>query len=224
MEDDELSMMIGTHFSSSQTPMIATTHEDISSISDLVEEPCVRIALQGRMDLQIQEERHDLELVEKTHIYQYEEREQPLLEIPLLDQVMEIDNLIGYSLPGPVHSDEGALYMGRDDHISCLDTSVWGPGAYDISRVSAQEDTTSQTGYNVIQMGVAVGDGVQSCWHRGKTQGSALTVHQQALTTGPFDNTCKVDEVSLEVAIGGCRTQVSTTRGNAKWIQGNTLT
>jgi hypothetical protein len=53
MEDDDLSMTTVTHFSSSQTPMIATTHEDISSISDLVEEPCVRIALQGHMDLQI---------------------------------------------------------------------------------------------------------------------------------------------------------------------------
>jgi hypothetical protein len=53
MQDDELSMMTVTHFSSSQTPMIATTHEDISNIFDLVEEPCVRIALQGHMDLQI---------------------------------------------------------------------------------------------------------------------------------------------------------------------------
>jgi hypothetical protein len=51
MEDDDLSMTTVTHFSSSQTPMIATTHEDISSIFYLVEEPCVRIALQGHMNL-----------------------------------------------------------------------------------------------------------------------------------------------------------------------------
>jgi hypothetical protein len=57
---------------------------------------------------------------------------------------------------------------------------------------------------------------------QGQTQGSTLTVHQQALTTGPFGNTCGADAVSPEVAIGGCRTQVSTTRGNAKWIQNNT--
>jgi hypothetical protein len=31
--------------------------------------------------------------------------------------------------------------------------------------VSAEEDTTSHTGYSVIRMGVAVGDGVQ--WHTG---------------------------------------------------------
>jgi hypothetical protein len=55
--------------------------------------------------------------------------------------------------------------MGRDDHISCLDTSIWDPGAHDISRMSAREVTTSHTGYNTIQMGVAVGDGVQ--WHIG---------------------------------------------------------
>jgi hypothetical protein len=56
---------------------------------------------------------------------------------------------------------------------------------------------------------------------QGHTQGSTLIAHQQALTIGPFGNTCEVDEVSPEVAIGGCRTHVSTTRGNAKWIQRN---
>jgi hypothetical protein len=82
------------------------------------------------------------------------------LEIQLLVHVVEIDSLIGYSLPRPVYSDEDALLIGRDDHISCLDTSVWDPGADDISRVSAQEDKAAHTGYNVIQMGLAVGDGV----------------------------------------------------------------
>jgi len=33
--------------------------------------------------------------------------------------------------------------------------------------------------------------------------GSILTLHQQTLTTVPFDNTCGADEVSPEVAIGG---------------------
>jgi hypothetical protein len=55
----------------------------------------------------------------------------------------------------------------------------------------------------------------------GKTQGLARRVHQQSLTIGPFGNTCEVDVVSLEVAIGGCRTHVSTTRRNAMWIQSN---
>jgi hypothetical protein len=59
------------------------------------------------------------------------------------------------------------------------------------------------------------------CWHRGRPRVQLLQVHQQTLTTGPFGNTCEADAVSPEVAIGGCRTQVSTTRGNAKWIQDN---
>jgi hypothetical protein len=59
---------------------------------------------------------------------------------------------------------------------------------------------------------------------QGQTQGLVLKMYQQALTTGPFGNTCKENAVSPEVAIGGCKTQVSTTRGNEKWIQGNTLT
>jgi hypothetical protein len=57
---------------------------------------------------------------------------------------------------------------------------------------------------------------------QGKTQGLSLIVHQQALITIPFRNTYEADEVSPEVAIGGCRTQVSTTRGNASGIRETT--
>jgi hypothetical protein len=41
---DELPMMTATHLSYFQTPMIATTHEDINGISDMMEEPCVKNA------------------------------------------------------------------------------------------------------------------------------------------------------------------------------------
>jgi hypothetical protein len=51
---------------------------------------------------------------------------------------------------------------------------------------------------------------------QGKTQGSMLQqCTNKTLTTVPFGNTCEADAVSLEVAIGGCRTQVSTTRENS---------
>jgi hypothetical protein len=43
MDDDDIYMMTVTHFPSSKTPMIATTHEDINGISNMVEDPCVRI-------------------------------------------------------------------------------------------------------------------------------------------------------------------------------------
>ena len=145
MEDDELPMMREPHFSSSQSYMLATTHEDISGIPDMVEEPCVGIVHKGHMDLQTQEERYGLEIVDLTHTYQYEESESPLLEIPLMDQVVETDSLLGHLLPGSIYSDEDALLIGRDDHSTCLDTSVWDPGADDISRVSAQEDTAAHT-------------------------------------------------------------------------------
>jgi hypothetical protein len=46
-----------------------------------------------------------------------------------------------------------------------LDTSIWDRGAYVSSRMSAQEDTTSHTRYNVIQWEIAIGDGVK--WHKG---------------------------------------------------------
>jgi hypothetical protein len=57
---------------------------------------------------------------------------------------------------------------------------------------------------------------------QGKTQGSTLTMHQQTLTTGPFSNTCEADAVSPKVAIGGCMTHSSTTRGNAIGIKETT--
>jgi hypothetical protein len=102
MEDDELPMMSEPHFSSSQSPMLAMTHEDISGIPDMVEEPCVGIVHKGHMDVQTQEERYGLELFDLTHTHQYEESESPLLEIPLMDQVVETDNLWGHLLSGSI--------------------------------------------------------------------------------------------------------------------------
>ena len=85
MEDDEFPMRSEPHFSSSQSPMLATTHEDISAIPDMVEQPCMGIVHKEHMDLQTQEERYGLELVDLTHTYQYEESESPLLEILLME-------------------------------------------------------------------------------------------------------------------------------------------
>jgi hypothetical protein len=48
---------------------------------------------------------------------------------------------------------------------------------------------------------------------QGKTQGSAPRAHQQALTIGPFENTCEADVVSPKVAMGSFRTHMSTTKG-----------
>jgi hypothetical protein len=76
-----------------------------------------------------------LETIDLTHVY--EESGSPILETPLFDQVVDIDNLMGHLLPGPVCSDEDALLIGQDDHITCLDTSIWDIGADDSSRVSA---------------------------------------------------------------------------------------
>jgi hypothetical protein len=38
---------------------------------------------------------------------------------------------------------------------------------------------------------------------QGQTQGSASEAHQQALTIGPFGNTCEADAVSPEEAMWG---------------------
>jgi hypothetical protein len=44
-----------------------------------------------------------------------------------------------------------------------MDTSAWDPGTYDISIVSAQEDTVVHIGYIVVQIEAVVYDDVQ--WH-----------------------------------------------------------
>ena len=53
----------------SQILMIDMTQEDISSILEVVEEPCVAFEHKGHMDLQAQEERHGLEPVDYIHTY-----------------------------------------------------------------------------------------------------------------------------------------------------------
>jgi hypothetical protein len=55
---------------------------------------------------------------------------------------VETDRLMEHLLPGSACIDEDALFSSQDDHSTCLDTSIWDPGADDSSRVSAQEDTT----------------------------------------------------------------------------------
>jgi hypothetical protein len=142
--------------------MIATSHEDISGISDMMEEPSVRDAHHGHMDPQTQEEKHDLETVDLTHTDQHEEMESPLLETPLVEQIVETDRLMGHLLSGSACINEDALFISQDDHSTCLDTSIWDRGADDSSRVSAQEDTTAHTGYSMIQRELAIGDVMQS--------------------------------------------------------------
>jgi hypothetical protein len=149
----------------SQTLMIDMTQEDISGILDVVEEPCVVFEHKGHMDLQTQEERHDLEPVDYIHTYQYGESESPLLGSPLIDQVGETDKLMGHLLSGPVYSDEDTFLVGRDDHITCMDTSVWDPGADDISRSECTGGYNCTYRIQWIQMEVALGDDVQ--WHTG---------------------------------------------------------
>jgi hypothetical protein len=130
--------------------------------------------------------------LDPTHTYQYEESGSLPLETPLFDQVGETSSLMGHLLPGPTYSDEDALLIGRDSHSTCLDTSVWDPGADDSSRVSAQKDTTSHTGYSVIRREIAVGDGVQ--WHTGgpssivdKGQFSALSFAESVVGDSRVD-------------------------------------
>jgi hypothetical protein len=72
-------------------------------------------------------------------------------------------------------------FIGQDDHSMCLDTSIWDSGADASSRVSAQEDTTAHTGYNMIQRELAVEDDVQS--HIG---GPSSTVDRGQLSTLSF--------------------------------------
>jgi hypothetical protein len=50
LRSDEFPMMVVTRLSSFQTPLIATSHEDMSGRSDMIEEPCVREAHHEHVD------------------------------------------------------------------------------------------------------------------------------------------------------------------------------
>jgi hypothetical protein len=187
---DEVPMVTVTHLVPSQTPMIAMTQEDISGIIDIVVEPCAWIAHQGQMDLH---ERHDLERVDLTQAY--EESGSSLLETPLFGQVVETDSLMGHLLPGSVGSDGDVPLNGQSDPSTCLDTSLWDPGANDSSRVTAQEDTTAHTRYNMIQRELAVGDDVQP-----HTGGPSSTVDRGQFSVLSF----------LESVVGDSRVDTSS--------------
>jgi len=65
---------------------------------------------------------------------------------------------MGNLLLGLVYSKDDTFLVGRDDHVTCMDTYVWDPYPNDISRVSAHEDTAVHTRYSVIHMEVAAGE------------------------------------------------------------------
>jgi hypothetical protein len=102
-----------------------------------------------------------LETKDYIHTYQYGESESPLLGRPLIDQVVDTNRSMGCLLPGLVYSDDDAFLVGCNDHITCMDTSVWDSGAEDISRVSAQEDTIERIGYKVFHIETSIYDDVQ---------------------------------------------------------------
>jgi hypothetical protein len=91
--------------------------------------------------------------------------ESQLLETPLVEQVAEADRLMEHLLPGSPYIDEDELFSSQDDHSMCLDTTIWDPSAEDSSRLSAQEDITTHTGYSVSQGEMESSDGMQ--WHTG---------------------------------------------------------
>jgi hypothetical protein len=165
LRDDELPMGVVTHLSPVQTPMIATSHEEISGTSGMMDEPSVRDSHHGQLDPQIQEEVQEIHAVDPTHTGQLEEMESQLLETPLVEQIAEADRWMEHLLLGSDCIDEDALFSIRDDHSMCLDTTIWDPGADDSSRLSAQEDTATHTGYSVSQGEMVSSDGMQ--WHPG---------------------------------------------------------
>jgi hypothetical protein len=161
LRDDELPMRVVTHLSPFQTPMIARSHEEISGMSDLMDEPIVRVAHHGHVDPPSHEEMQGVQIGDLTHTDQLEEIESQLLETSLVEHIVEVDRLMEHLLPRLAYSDEDALFSSPDDHSMCLDTVIWDPGIDDSSRLSAQEDTTAHTRYSMTHRELAVEDDVQ---------------------------------------------------------------
>jgi hypothetical protein len=198
--DDELPMGVVAHLSPVQTPMIATSHEEISGTTGMMDEVSVRDAHHGQVDPQVQEEVQDIQGVDLTHTGQLEEMDSQLLETPVVEQVAEADRLMEHLLPGSTCIDEDALFSLQDDHSMCLDIAIWDPGADDSSRLSAQEDTTAHTGYSVIQGEIAPSDGVQ--WHTG--------VPSSTVDSGQFSTSSYAESVFCDSRVGTSRTDTSS--------------
>jgi hypothetical protein len=98
--------------------------------------------------------------MEKAQLHKEKEIDSQLLETPLVEHIGEVDRLMEHLLPRSVYIDEDALFSNQDDHNTCPDTTLWDLGIDDSSRLSAQEDTTIHTGYNVIQKELASSDGI----------------------------------------------------------------
>jgi hypothetical protein len=98
--DDELPMGVVTHLSPVQTPMIATSHEEISGTSGMMDEPSVWDAHHGQVDPQIQEEVQGVQTGDLIHTDQPEEIESQLLETPLVEQIAEADRWMEHLLLG----------------------------------------------------------------------------------------------------------------------------
>jgi hypothetical protein len=126
--------------------------------------------------------------------------ESQLLETPLVEQVAKADRLMEHLLLGSTCTDEDALFSIQDDHSMCLEIAIWDLGADDSSRVSAQEDTTAHTGYNVIQGEIAPSDGVQ--WHTG--------VPRSTVDSGQFGTSSYAESVFGDSRVGSSRTDTSS--------------
>jgi hypothetical protein len=122
------------------------------------------------------------------------------LETPLVEKIAEVDRLMEYLLPRSFCIDEDALFSNQDDHNTCLDTTLWDPHADDSSRLSAQEDTTIHTGYNVIQKELASSDGIQ--WH--------TRVPSSTVDSGQFRTSSYVEGAFVDSGASTSRTDASS--------------
>jgi hypothetical protein len=170
-------------------------------MTGMMDELSVRDAHHGQVDPQVQEEVQDVQGVDLTHTGQPEGMESQLLETPLVEQIAEGDRWMEHILLGSDCIDEDALFSIQDDHSMCLDTAIWDPGADDSSRLSAQEDTDTHTGYSVSQGEMASSDGMQ--WHTGVPSG--IVDSRQFITLSSAESVV-IDGTSSERHEGGTPT------------------
>jgi hypothetical protein len=137
-----------------------------------------------------------VQTVDLTFTHQCEEVESLLLETPLVEKIVDTDRLMGQLLPGSTCIHEDELFISQDDHSMCLDTFVWDPGTIVSSMVSAQEDTTAHTGYNMIQRELAVDEDIQS--HIGGPSGTIDNRHFETSTSAESVVWNSSDDIGIE--------------------------
>jgi hypothetical protein len=121
--------------SETQSPMAATTHEDVSGTRDSREDLIVMVEHEEHSYLHGLDERYGLETSDYTHSLHLGDHEPLLLGSPLIDQVIIVDGRFEHIPCGPAIKEVYAPTYCGNGYIEDVDTSIWDCGVIPSERL-----------------------------------------------------------------------------------------